>query len=362
MFDEENYSIRLPLRKEKGWKFDGIVLAIGIYSEYNIYSLYFDGGRMGKLISIVIPCYNEEKTINIICEAIQKTMEQVDDIEYELLLVNDGSSDDTLEKMQKLAEKNTRIKYYSFSRNFGKEAAIYAGLCNAKGDYVVTMDADMQDPPELLPKMLEILETEPYDSVATRRVSRAGEPLVRSAFARIFYKLINRISDAEIVDGARDYRLMTRAMVQSVLSLSEYNRFSKGIFAWVGYRTKWIEYENVKRVDGETKWSFWKLLKYSIDGIVNFSNVPLMISSYLGIAMTFVSFLAIVFIIVRKMIFGDPVSGWPSLACIITFVGGIQLFCMGIMGQYLSKTYMEVKKRPHYVICCTNDDGAQKNK
>ena len=362
MFDEENYSIRLPLRKEKGWKFDGIVLAIGIYSEYNIYSLYFDGGRMGKLISIVIPCYNEEKTINIICEAIQKTMEQVDDIEYELLLVNDGSSDDTLEKMQKLAEKNTRIKYYSFSRNFGKEAAIYAGLCNAKGDYVVTMDADMQDPPELLPKMLEILETEPYDSVATRRVSRAGEPLVRSAFARIFYKLINRISDAAIVDGARDYRLMTRAMVQSVLSLSEYNRFSKGIFAWVGYRTKWIEYENVKRVDGETKWSFWKLLKYSIDGIVNFSNVPLMISSYLGIAMTFVSFLAIVFIIVRKMIFGDPVSGWPSLACIITFVGGIQLFCMGIMGQYLSKTYMEVKKRPHYVICCTNDDGAQKNK
>lgn len=339
-----------------------IVLAIGIYSEYNIYSLYFDGGRMGKLISIVIPCYNEEKTINIICEAIQKTMEQVDDIEYELLLVNDGSSDDTLEKMQKLAEKNTRIKYYSFSRNFGKEAAIYAGLCNAKGDYVVTMDADMQDPPELLPKMLEILETEPYDSVATRRVSRTGEPLVRSAFARIFYKLINRISDAEIVDGARDYRLMTRAMVQSVLSLSEYNRFSKGIFAWVGYRTKWIEYENVKRVDGETKWSFWKLLKYSIDGIVNFSNVPLMISSYLGIVMTFVSFLAIVFIIVRKMIFGDPVSGWPSLACIITFVGGIQLFCMGIMGQYLSKTYMEVKKRPHYVICCTNDDEAQKNK
>ena len=317
---------------------------------------------MGKLISIVIPCYNEEKTINIICEAIQKTMEQVDDMEYELLLVNDGSSDDTLEKMQKLAEKNTRIKYYSFSRNFGKEAAIYAGLCNAKGDYVVTMDADMQDPPELLPKMLEILETESYDSVATRRVSRTGEPLVRSAFARIFYKLINRISDAEIVDGARDYRLMTRAMVQSVLSLSEYKRFSKGIFAWVGYRTRWIEYENVKRVDGETKWSFWKLLKYSIDGIVNFSNVPLMISSYLGIVMTFVSFLAIVFIIVRKMIFGDPVSGWPSLACIITFVGGIQLFCMGIMGQYLSKTYMEVKKRPHYVICSTNDDEAQKNK
>lgn len=362
MLDEVNYSIRCPLRKEKGWKTEWILLADGIYSEYNVSSLYFGGGKMDKLISIVIPCYNEEKTIDIICEAIQKTMEKVNDFKYELLLINDGSSDHTLKKMQELAKKDMGIKYYSFSRNFGKEAAIYAGLCNAKGDYVVTMDADMQDPPELLPEMLSVLETEPYDSVATRRVSRTGEPVIRSAFARMFYKLINRISDAEIVDGARDYRLMKREMVESVLALTEYNRFSKGIFAWVGYRTKWIEYENVKRVDGETKWSFWKLLKYSIDGIVNFSNVPLMISSYLGIVMTFVSFLAIVFIIVRKMIFGDPVSGWPSLACIITFVGGIQLFCMGIMGQYLSKTYMEVKKRPHYVICCTNDDEAQKNK
>ena len=362
MLDEVNYSIRSPLRKEKGWKTEWILLADGIYSEYNVSSLYFGGGKMSKLISIVIPCYNEEKTIDIICEAIQKTMEKVNDFKYELLLINDGSSDRTLEKMQELEKKDMGIKYYSFSRNFGKEAAIYAGLCNAKGDYVVTMDADMQDPPELLPEMLSVLETEPYDSVATRRVSRTGEPVIRSAFARMFYKLINRISDAEIVDGARDYRLMKREMVESVLSLTEYNRFSKGIFAWVGYRTKWIEYENVKRIDGETKWNFWKLLKYSIDGIVNFSNVPLMISSYLGIVMTFVSFLAIVFIIVRKMIFGDPVSGWPSLACIITFVGGIQLFCMGIMGQYLSKTYMEVKKRPHYVICCTNDDEAQKNK
>ena len=227
------------------------------------------------LISLIVPCYNEQEALPIFYEESTKVLAGMN-CEYEFLFVNDGSKDATLSILKGLAEKDEHVTYLSFSRNFGKEAAIYAGLCNAKGDYVVTMDADMQDPPELLPKMLEILETEPYDSVATRRVSRTGEPLVRSAFARIFYKLINRISDAEIVDGARDYRLMTRAMVQSVLSLSEYNRFSKGIFAWVGYRTKWIEYENVKRVDGETKWSFWKLLKYSIDGIVNFSNVPLM--------------------------------------------------------------------------------------
>lgn len=220
----------------------------------------------------------------------------------------------------------------------------------------------MQDPPELLSEMLSILETGEYDSVAARRVSRKGEPPIRSLCARIFYRLINKISDIEIMDGARDFRLMTRPMVDSVLTLTEYNRFSKGIFGWVGYRTKWMEYENVERKEGETKWSFWKLLRYSIDGIVNFSNVPLTISSYLGIIMTFVSFLAIVFIIVRKLMFGDPVSGWPSLACIITFVGGIQLFCMGIMGQYLSKTYMEVKKRPHYVIQITNDEEAERNK
>lgn len=317
---------------------------------------------MDKLVSIVIPCYNEENNLDTISAAVQEVMSRQTGFAYELLLVNDGSTDGTLQKMMELAAKSPKIRYYSFSRNFGKEAAIYAGLSNARGDYVVTMDADMQDPPALLPEMIQALESGEYDSVATRRVSRKGEPPVRSFCARIFYRLINKISDIEIMDGARDYRLMTRAMVDSVLSLTEYNRFSKGIFGWVGYRTKWIEFENVKRTEGETKWNFWKLLKYSIDGIVNFSNVPLTISSYLGIIMTFVSFLAIVFIIVRKLIFGDPVSGWPSLACIITFVGGIQLFCMGIMGQYLSKTYMEVKKRPHYVISCTNDDEAQKNK
>lgn len=319
--------------------------------------------EMGKkLLSVIIPCFNEEKTVDIIYTAITDIMSEIPEYNYEILFVNDGSKDFTLNKIIQLSEMDERVKYYSFSRNFGKEAAIYAGLSNSRGEYVVTMDADMQDPPSLLPEMLTILQTGKYDSVATRRVSRRGEPVVRSFCARCFYKLIRKISDADIVDGARDFRMMTRDMVNSVLALSEYNRFSKGIFGWVGYRTKWLEYENVERSAGETKWSFWKLFMYSLDGIVNFSNVPLMISSYLGILMTFVSFVAIVFIIVRKLIFGDPVSGWPSLVCIITFVGGIQLFCMGIMGQYLSKTYMEVKKRPHYIIQKTNDDKAEKNK
>ena len=313
-----------------------------------------------KLLSIIIPCYNEEKTVETIYATVTDVMTN-GQCDYEILFVDDGSKDYTEQKVCGLAQKDRHVKYYSFSRNFGKEAAIYAGLNNARGDYVVIMDADMQDPPALLPEMISTLESGEYDSVATRRVSRKGEPMVRSFCARCFYKLIRRISDADIVDGARDFRMMTRDMVNSVLALSEYNRFSKGIFGWVGYRTKWLEYENIERT-GETKWSFWKLLAYSLDGIVNFSNVPLMISSYLGILMTFISFVAIIFIIVRKLIFGDPVSGWPSLVCIITFVGGIQLFCMGIMGQYLSKTYMEVKKRPHYIIQKSNDEETEKNK
>ena len=313
-------------------------------------------------ISVIIPCFNEEEALPVYYEAMTKVMEQMDMAEFELLFVDDGSTDRTLGILKSLNERDERCRYLSFSRNFGKEAAIYAGLGNAKGDYVAIMDVDLQDPPSLLPKMYGILENEEYDSVATRRVSRKGEPMVRSFCARCFYKLIRRISDADIVDGARDFRMMTRDMVNSVLALSEYNRFSKGIFGWVGYRTKWLEYENIERTAGETKWSFWKLLAYSLDGIVNFSNVPLMISSYLGILMTFISFVAIIFIIVRKLIFGDPVSGWPSLVCIITFVGGIQLFCMGIMGQYLSKTYMEVKKRPHYIIQKSNDEETEKNK
>lgn len=289
-------------------------------------------------------------------------MKTIPEYDYEILLVDDGSKDRTNEMMKELAAKDEHVRYFSFSRNFGKEAAIYAGLCNAKGDFVTTMDADMQDPPALLPEMVRVLEGEDYDSVATRRVSRKGEPVIRSFFSRSFYKVIRRISDVDIADGARDYRMMTREMTDSVIALSENNRFSKGIFAWVGYKTKWLEFENVERVAGETKWSFWKLLKYSMDGITNFSNVPLMISSYMGMLLTGFSFLAIIFIIVRKLIFDDPVSGWPSLVCIITLLGGIQLFCMGIMGQYLSKTYMEVKRRPHYIIRETNSEDAERNK
>ncbi len=315
-----------------------------------------------KCVSIVIPCYNEQETLPTIYPAITDVMKTISEYDYEILLVDDGSKDRTNEMMKELAAKDEHVRYFSFSRNFGKEAAIYAGLCNAKGDFVTTMDADMQDPPALLPEMVRVLEEEDFDSVATRRVSRKGEPVIRSFFSRSFYKVIRKISDVDIADGARDYRMMTRKMTDSVIALSENNRFSKGIFAWVGYKTKWLEFENVERVAGETKWSFWKLLKYSMDGITNFSNVPLMISSYMGMLLTFFSFLAILFIIVRKLIFDDPVSGWPSLVCIITLIGGIQLFCMGIMGQYLSKTYMEVKRRPHYIIRETNSEDAERNK
>ena len=315
-----------------------------------------------KLLSIIIPCYNEEETLDIICAAIMKELFSLEQYDFEILLINDGSKDRTLEKMRELAERNDKIKYYSFSRNFGKEAAIYAGLNNAKGDYVVMMDADMQDPPALLPKMLEILECGDYDCVATRRVNRKGESAIRSMGAKMFYKLIRKISNIDIADGARDYQMMTRQMVESVLALKEYNRFSKGIFEWVGYRKTWLEYENVERAAGETKWSFWGLILYSMDGIINFSHMPLTISSYLGLFMTVISMIAIIFIIVRKLLFGDPVDGWASQVCIITFVGGIQLFCMGIMGHYLAKLYSEVKRRPHYIIQESNIEGIERNK
>ena len=237
---------------------------------------------------------------------------------------------------------------------------MFAGFCNAGGDYVAVMDADLQDPPSLLPQMLEILQTGEYDSVATRRVSRDGEPKIRSFFARSFYKIINKISDADIVDGARDFRLMKREMVDAIVAMNEYNRFSKGIFGWIGFRTYWLPYKNVERVAGETKWSFWGLLKYAVDGIINFSQVPLSLASYGGVFLTFVTFLAIIFVVVRRLIFGDPVSGWASLVCIITFIGGVQLFCMGIIGQYLSKTYLEAKRRPHFIISETNKKDADK--
>lgn len=308
-----------------------------------------------KKISLVVPCYNEEEVIEIFYDEVLKVKKTMNEIEFEIIFVNDGSTDNTLGLMRKLA-KNDDVRYISFSRNFGKEAAMLAGLQNATGDYVAIMDADLQDPPELLKEMYEILETGEYDSVATRRVSRKGEPVIRSFFARMYYKIINKISKTEIVDGARDFRLMNRQMVDSVLSVTEYNRFSKGIFSWVGYRTKWLEYENIERAAGTTKWSFFKLFLYSLESIVAFSTVPLSIASIVGILFCFVAFLIILVIIIKTLIIGDPTSGWPSLVCIMFFISGIQLLCIGVIGQYLSKTYLEVKKRPVYIIQETEKD------
>ena len=305
-------------------------------------------------VSIIVPCYNEEESLELFYKEFSKCIKKIDDITYELLLINDGSRDKTFEVILRLAKKDKNVKYISFSRNFGKEAAMYAGLKESVGDYVAIMDADLQDPPALLSEMLDSLRNEDYDSVATRRVTRKGEPPIRSFFARMFYKIINKISKADIVDGARDYRLMKRKMVDAITHMGEYNRFSKGIFGWVGFKTKWIAYENIERVAGETKWNFWKLFLYSLEGIVAFSTMPLTIASIMGILFIFVSFFAILAIIIKTLVFGDPTSGWPSLVCIIFFVSGIQLFCIGIMGQYLSKTYLEVKKRPIYIVDKTN--------
>ena len=306
-----------------------------------------------KKISIIVPCYNEELAIPFFYEEITKISKNIK-TNFEYIFVNDGSKDNTINIIKEYAKKDKRVKYIHFSRNFGKEAAMYAGLELSSGDYVAIMDADLQDPPALLKDMLEILENEDYDCVGTRRVTRKGEPPIRSFFARQFYKLINKISKIEMVDGARDYRLMTRQMVNSILELKEYNRYSKGLFQFVGYNTKWLEYENIERVAGETKWSFWKLFLYAIEGIIAFSTIPLAISSITGIIFCLISFILIVLIIVKTLILGDPTSGWPSLACIIFFVSGIQLFCLGIMGQYLSKTYLETKKRPIYIMKETN--------
>lgn len=301
-------------------------------------------------ISIVVPMYNEQEALDILYRELKRVTETISEHEFEYLFVNDGSKDATLDEIKKLAEQDARVRYVSFSRNFGKEAAMYAGLKSASGDYVALMDADLQDPPALLPQMIQMIESGECDNVATRRVNRKGEPPIRSFFAKCFYKVMRKLTHIEIADGARDYRLMSRAMVDSILSVSEYNRFSKGIFAWVGYETRWLEFENVERAAGETKWSFWKLVRYSFDGIVNFSDTPLRISSYLGLLLTGLSFVVIIIEVIRALVFGDPVAGWPSLVCIITFIGGIQLFCMGIMGQYIAKTYMEVKRRPHYIV------------
>ena len=304
---------------------------------------------MLKKISIVIPCYNEEETIAIIYKELVQVDRKLQDFYFEYIFINDGSTDDTLLKLRQLSKKQN-VHYLSFSRNFGKEAALYAGLKEANGDYVTVMDADLQDPPELLIEMVRILEQGEYDCVGTRRINRRGEPSIRSWFARKFYQLINYIGEVEMVDGARDFRLMTRQMVDSVLELSEYNRFSKGLFAWVGYNTKYLEYENRERVAGQTSWSFWSLFKYSIDGIVNFSEAPLNLASFVGAFSCFASIIAMIFIVVKTLIFKDPTSGWPSLVCIILFIGGIQLLCLGIVGKYISKIFLETKKRPIYII------------
>ena len=310
-------------------------------------------------LTVIVPCYNEQEALPIFYEAATAVLAGMD-CEYDLLLVNDGSRDGTLAVMKDLAARDGHVTYLSLSRNFGKESAMYAGLCNVKGDYVAVMDADMQDPPSLLPEMLAKLQTGEYDCVATRRVTRAGEPPVRSWFARRFYGLINRISETEIVDGARDFRLMKRAMADAIVSMGEYNRFSKGIFSWVGFRTCWMEYDNVERAAGQTKWSFWKLFKYALDGIISFSQAPLSFVSVFGVVMTALSALALVFVVVRRLIFGDPVAGWASTICVIIFIGGLQLFCLGIIAQYLSKAYMESKHRPHFIIAETNGDDVTK--
>lgn len=308
-------------------------------------------GAYTKLLSIIVPCYNEEESVPLFYrEAMkQETFFHGKDVELEFIFVDDGSKDRTVEEVRKLREKDERIHLVSFSRNFGKEAAIIAGLEKAKGDFTVLMDADLQDPPAILPEMYEYIE-QGYDSVATRRVDRKGEPPIRSFFARRFYSLMRKISKTEIVDGARDYRLMTRQVTDAILSMKEYNRFSKGIFGWVGYKTKWLEYENVQRAAGETKWNFWKLFLYSLDGIMAFSTMPLSMASFFGILFCLLAFIFMIFIFCRALIHGDPVAGWPSMVCIITFIGGVQLLCLGIMGQYMSKLYMEVKDRPKYLV------------
>jgi len=306
-----------------------------------------------KLISIIVPCYNEEKTVSLFMDEISKVESQMKDesnVNFEYIFIDDGSKDATASILKDFSKKKENFNYIILSRNFGKEGALYAGLTASKGDFVAVMDVDLQDPPYLLKEMYSSVITGEYDCVATRRTDRKGEPPIRSFFARMFYKLINKISSAEIVDGARDYRLMTRDMVNAILSMSEYNRFSKGIFGWVGFRTKWLEYANTERIAGETKWSFWKLFLYSLDGIVAFSTAPLAIASVMGLIFCIIAFFMILVIIAKTLIYGDPVAGYPSLVCIIFLIAGVQLFCLGVQGQYISKTYLETKKRPIYLV------------
>ena len=321
-----------------------------------LYLICSEGKIMKKKLSVVVACYNEEEALPYFYKEICNIAKKMKEVEFEFIFVNDGSKDKTLEVLKEFLKKDKRVHYLSFSRNFGKEAAMYAGLEHATGDYITVMDADLQDPPALLEEMYQAITEEGYDCVGTRRVTRKGEPPIRSFFARMFYRLINKMSKVELVDGARDYRLMTRQMVDAILSLKEYKRFSKGLFSFVGFKTKWLEYENINRVAGETTWSFWKLFIYAIDGITAFSTVPLVVSALIGFIFCIISFIMILVIIIKTLIYGDPVGGWPSLVCIIFMVGGIELFCMGIMGQYLANTYLETKKRPIYIIKETIDD------
>ena len=314
---------------------------------------------MSVELSIVVPCYNEEESIPIFYDETMKYIQTMG-CSYEMLFVDDGSSDSSLMRMKELSEKDENVKYLSFSRNFGKESAMYAGLCNSSGNYVAIMDADLQDPPSLLPEMMDILRTGEYDNVATRRSDRKGESRIRSFLSRTFYKIINGISEVKIESGARDFRLMRREMVDAIVQMGESNRFSKGLFSWVGFRTYWMSFENVERVAGETKWSLWKLFKYSIEGIINYSHAPLSIASTMGFLFTFLSIIAVIFIIIRKIFFGGSIEGWASTVSILLFIGGIQLLCIGIMGQYIAKTYIETKNRPHYIISETNKDDTKK--
>ena len=309
---------------------------------------------MGKKLSIVVPCYNEEEALPVFYAASLPVMGELQACgeigDFELIFVDDGSRDGTLNQLKLLAQKDCHVKYFSFSRNFGKEAALLCGLRESSGDYVVTMDVDLQDPPGLIPEMLRVVTQEGFDCAGTRRVTRKGEPPVRSFFARQFYRIMRSLTDIEVVDGARDFRLMSRPMVNAIISMPERIRFSKGIFPWVGFKTRWFEYENIERSAGSTKWSFWSLFLYSIDGITAFSSKPLVLASSLGILSLFLAFCLVIFIIIRKLVFGDPTTGWPSLVCIILTVGGLQLFCTGVLGQYLAKIYTEVKARPSYII------------
>lgn len=303
-----------------------------------------------KVLSVIVPCFNEEKSILAFYKEFLQVFKDISNLKYELIFIDDGSRDNTLSIIKDLSLKDENIKYISFSRNFGKEAAIYAGLENSKGDYVVLMDADLQDPPSLLPQMLDIIKTGEYDIVATRRVSRKGEPVIRSFCARLFYKLMNIFTNLNLVDGARDYRLMTRIVVDSILQVTEYNRFSKGIFGWIGFETKWLEYENIERLNGETSWSFWSLFRYSIEGIIGFSTIPLSISIFFGILISVLALIFLLYIFIQTLMFGNSVQGWASTVCIILFLGGIQLFSIGILGKYLEKVYLETKNRPIYLV------------